>query len=267
MKLPFGDKAKHLIRGGLPAGRQVLHFAAVPGLMLWLASLGWAREGEPVGAIWGLAAAALATSAGVYRFWRGDERKLTLAARLIFGVSFALLLLLSANLHFAVGLAVAYGIVMLKLLNPRELEHWRPIASGVLQFVSLWAIFLAAAVWQWPSVLILIFTWVSAYVTACWYIDVHEERAGRLLAGTWALIASQTAWVFSIWLVNYILVGGRLIVPQAALVITALGYVFSGIFASHKKSQLGRWRLAEYLLIGLLLILIVAVGTRWTATI
>lgn len=260
MKLPIGDKAKQLARAGL-------HFAAVPGAMLWVASLGWARQEDPVNAVWGFAAALIGIGAGFYRFWRRDERKQILAIRLILGLSFAVLLILATNLVLALLLAAIYGVLMVFLQRSAESKDLRPFAAGILQFTALWAVFLAAAVWHWPTVLIILLTWLVSYTVGYWYLDIQEDRAGALLASTWALIASQCAWIFSIWLVNYLVAGGWVIIPQAALVITALGYVYSGIYLAHKKAQLGRWRLAEYLLVGLLLILIVAVGTRWTATI
>jgi hypothetical protein len=67
--------------------------------------------------------------------------------------------------------------------------------------------------------------------------------------------------------VQYILLNGWVIVPQAAIVLTALGYCLGGIYVSHRRSQLSRSRLVEYLMIGLVLLAIVIAGTKWNGVI
>ena len=84
---------------------------------------------------------------------------------------------------------------------------------------------------------------------------------------TWALIAAECAWVFWLWLVNYVIFNGFLIVPQAALVLTALGYCLAGIYTSHRRSQLSRARLVEYLMIALIMLVVVIAGTKWNGVI
>ncbi len=245
---------------------QVGSAVIVPAIILWIDHFGWVSQDHPVNAKWGLLASAVVLLAALYQLVRADKRKLLLAVRVLFGISFSLVILLATNWITAVVLAAGYAAVLMALSS--ELAGaGRLVASGALQFVSLWAIFLAGAVWRWPIIVLLLLTYAATYTSASWLLDPYEERARPLLATAWALIACECAYVFSIWLVNYIWHNGWVILPQAALVITALGYVFASIYLAHKDSKLGRWRLAEYLLIGLLLIVIVAVGTKWSGSI
>lgn len=235
--------------------------------VFWVAHLGWAAADHPVNGMWGMAAFGLSAAASLVFYVRAKERKLVLAVKLLLGFSFSLIILLSTNLSAALTAAALYAVLILAYEQARLNDNIRLVIAGVAQFATLWAIFLSGAAWKWPMIYLLLLTYGSAYVTATWLLDPYEERARALLASVWSLIASECAFVFSIWLVNYIVRGGWVIVPQAALVITALGYVFASIYLAHKDSKLGRWRLAEYLLIGLLLIVIVAVGTKWSGTI
>lgn len=140
------------------------------------------------------------------------------------------------------------------------------IVASVNQFLTLQAIFLAAAFWDVPDVVLLVLAWVGAYLVADRLMVEFQERSRRALASAWALVVAECTWVFAIWLVNYVVVWfepSYLIVPQPAIVLTALGYCFGGIYVSHRDGKLSRGRLVEYLLIGLALLLIVITGTEW----
>jgi hypothetical protein len=141
------------------------------------------------------------------------------------------------------------------------------IALGLSQFSATSAIFLAAAFWHWPAVVVLITMWVSSYVIALWYMSLRGESAAHLLAATWALIVAEASWVFNIWLVNYVLGGGYVIVPQAAVVILGLGYCYLSIYLAHVQKTLSRRRLVEYIVIIGILLAIVVAGTRWNGAV
>jgi hypothetical protein len=140
------------------------------------------------------------------------------------------------------------------------------IVAGINQFLALQAIFLTAAFWDVPDIILLVMAWVSAYLVADRLLIEFQERSRAALATTWALVVAECTWIFAIWLVNYVVVWlepAYLIIPQPAIVLTALGYCFGGIYVSHKEGKLSRGRLVEYLLIGLALLLIVITGTEW----
>ncbi|MBW4061821.1 hypothetical protein HJC99_04605 [Candidatus Saccharibacteria bacterium] len=128
------------------------------------------------------------------------------------------------------------------------------------------AIFLAAAVWRTPAWICLVLLYAASYILVYQGLHIRGERLARVLAATWALIVVQVSWVFLNWLVTYVLVGNYFIIPQAALILTGLAYCFGGIYLSQRQQALTRMRLAEYLLIALLLVIIVASSTPWRGT-
>lgn len=192
-----------------------------------------------------------------------------LAPRWLVGASFAILIALLPKPLTQVALGLAYGGWLWWYMNSFERinESAALIIAGVEQFAGLSAIFLAAAFWHWSNLLVLPLVWGVSYVVADGLLARGQERARPVLAATWALVASECAWIFSAWLVNYILLNGYLIIPQAAVVLTALGYCFGGIYTSHLSNRLNRNRLLEYLAIGLLLLIIVIYGTKWNGVI
>jgi hypothetical protein len=147
----------------------------------------------------------------------------------------------------------------------------RPImqlaVAGLTQFVGIWALFLAQSVWHWPTVIVLLGVWGLCLVVAHMVLASYEDPAVTVLAAAWGLVAAEAGWIFSIWQFNYILFNGYVILPQAAIVLTALGYCFGGIYVSHRRSQLSRGRLLEYLMIGLVMLAIVIAGTKWNGAI
>jgi len=133
----------------------------------------------------------------------------------------------------------------------------------VVQAVVFEAVFLMAAVWRSPDVLVLALAWIGAYVSVYAVLSARGERAAGVMAATWAVITTEVGRVLLWWLFTYTMTGGYILVPQPALILTALAYCFGGIYLSQREGSLSRGRLAEYLLIGLILVGIVIVGTSW----
>lgn len=174
---------------------------------------------------------------------------------------------LNPNRLSQVCLIALYGGWRWWLIKHSSSKKISMLAAAVTQGLVLWAVFLAAAVWHWPTLVVLALVWASGWLIARRMLSQEGDRAAGVLALSWALIVAECSWVFSLWLVNYIIFGGFLIVPQSALVITALGYCFAGIYSSHRRSQLSRSRLIEYLMIGLIILVIVIAGTKWNGVI
>jgi hypothetical protein len=128
------------------------------------------------------------------------------------------------------------------------------------------ALFLMAYIWRVPRPLMLVLIWGAVYVTSYQALAQRGERAAGVLAAAWALVATEASWVFLTWLISYIVPGNYLVVPQPALVLTALAYCFGNIFLAQRGGSLNRARFTEYMLIGLILIWIVIAGTPWRGT-
>jgi hypothetical protein len=127
------------------------------------------------------------------------------------------------------------------------------------------ALFLMAAVpaFKMSPWLVLGLVWLTSYAAVEAVLARRGERMARVMAASWALLCAEITWVLLIWLFTYTLTGGYLLVPQPALVLTALAYCFGSIYVSQRAGKLSRGRLTEYLLIGLILIAVVITGTSW----
>lgn len=134
----------------------------------------------------------------------------------------------------------------------------------LLQAIMFEAIFLTAAIWQIPAVVTLILVWLGAYFSVYSVLKRRGDRTAGVVAATWAVIATEVSWVLLLWLVTYVLQqDGFVMVPQPALILTALAYVFGSILLASRQGTLSRSRLAEYLVIGFILVLIVVIETLW----
>lgn len=183
--------------------------------------------------------------------------------QLVVGASCALIIALLPKVLAQLGVAGLYAAWRI----------WQPHFSAagpagllkllVVQIFAFEALFLMAAIWRSPRPLLIVLVWVVIYVTTYQALAARGERAAGLLAAAWALTTAEASWIFLTWLVSYVSPGQYIIVPQAALVLSALAYCFGSIYTAQRQGQLNRMRLSEYLLIGLLLIWIVIAGTSW----
>jgi hypothetical protein len=133
----------------------------------------------------------------------------------------------------------------------------------IFQGVLFEAIFLMAAIWQIPAWLTLILVWAGSYLSVYGVLRLRNDKSAGVMAATWAVIAVEVSWVLLQWLIIYTMRGGYVLVPQPALILTALAYIFGSILVSSRQGNLSRARLGEYLAIGLILVVIVVVGTSW----
>ena len=218
-----------------------------------------------LGAVWtGLAWSALVA----LRLWQASDRQSILSRlgiELILGLSLVILVMLNRLWPTEILLGAVYLAWRLSGDRPDNLKLrlWR---LGTAFFVALAAIFTATAIWRWPALVVVALAWLVSWLVARELL-APGERGAAALAAAWALIVAEIAYLFAIWLVSYILPGGSLIVPQAAIVLVALGYCFMSIYIAHINAKLSRSRLAEYVIIGLCLLIIVMAGTKWNGAI
>ncbi len=179
------------------------------------------------------------------------------------GLSTALIIDMVPRLVTQRGLAVLYA----GWLVWREVAAERQAASNanllIVQAVMFEAIFLMAAIWQTSSLLVLLLVWAGAYLSVYADLTRRGDRLAGVMAATWGVIAAEVAWVLQLWLITYTMRGGYVLVPQPALILTALAYLFGSILTSARAGSLSRARLAEYMVIAVVLVAIVVAGTSW----
>ncbi len=162
--------------------------------------------------------------------------------------------------------AALYGTWLIWLTRIRADGQATWLVAGIGQVTATMAIFLAASFWHWPSAMVIAVMWAASFGVAWWYLGEAGERATPILAATWALITAELSWVLSAWQVNYILYDGRLIVPQATIIVLGVGYCFASIYHSHSTKHLSRRRLIEYIVIAGVLLAVIIAGTHWNGT-
>jgi hypothetical protein len=189
---------------------------------------------------------------------------------LIVGLSAALIVALVPRLATQVAVAVLYaGWLWWMGRTRRQHQVGNMLQLLVAQAAATEAVFLMEAIWR-PEPMVplsLFLIWVCSYGSVYSTLARRGERMAGIMAAAWSLVAVEVSWVLMQWLFTYTTAGGYLLVPQPALVLTALAYVFGSIYVAQREGKLSRGRLTEYLLIGLILIAIVAIGTSWRGSI
>jgi hypothetical protein len=211
----------------------------------------------------------VAEMALVWPVWRKAWQWRTVVEQapvIIFGAAMAVVIALMPRLATQVVLGVGY-IVWRWWYEEARAHRWALGGLLIQQVVLFEALFLAAAVWRVSEWLILGLLWLAAYTTVYSSLLAKGERAAGVIAAAWGLIVVQVSWVLLMWLFTYATTGGYLLVPQPALVLAAMAYCFGSIYASARRGNLSRGRLAEYLFIGLIVMVMVITGTSWKGTI
>jgi hypothetical protein len=188
---------------------------------------------------------------------------------IIMGVGMVVIITLVPRYATQVGAGVLYAVWLIFRERTQVDAGTKFFDLLIIQAVMFEAIFLAAAIWQLPgdktlpAWLIVLLVWTGSYISVYSGLQQRGERLAGVMAATWGVVAAEIAWVLQLWLITYTLRGGYILVPQPALILTALAYVFGSVLASSRQGNLSRGRLAEYLIIALVLVMIVVVGTSW----
>lgn len=230
---------------------------AVLGVVLWYLS----RQG-----LWWLAAVFVA----MFEIFPGPFDRTHLLERLSFiimGISAALIVTLLPKAVSQTVVAALYVVWRMWQERDGSVAHLSLLNLLLLQVAALQALFLAAAVWNWSSPVMIVLVWAAAYTPVWIILKARGERGAGVLAAAWALVAAELTWVFMTWLVSYIAAASYWIAPQPALILSGLAYCFGSIYQAQRQGKLNRARLTEYLLIGVILIAIVIAGTPWRGSI
>lgn len=165
--------------------------------------------------------------------------------------------------------APAWGAYLLLIAYLLGMAYWHRaekdiwLAMLLAQVAGLWAIFLLIGIYNFPTVLACLLVWGLVYAVVRNQLKSVDDNRGRLIALVWAFVAAELTWVFSVWLINYIVAGGLLVVPAPALILPILWYSFAGIYRAQSSGLLSRGILTEYMGMGSALILLVLIGTKW----
>ncbi len=182
---------------------------------------------------------------------------------LMMGLSVVVIVATVPRYATQVAVAVFYGAWLIWRERQPVKAPIRLVQLLLVQAVMFEAIFLVAAIWHLPSLAVVVLVWAGAYAGVYGALSIRKDSSAGVMAATWGVIAAEVAWVLQLWLITYTMKGGYVLVPQPALILTALAYIFGSILASSRQGSLSRRRLGEYMVIALVLVAIVVVGTSW----
>ncbi len=163
-------------------------------------------------------------------------------------------------------LSMQWGVVGLYLLwqlliKPLEDTSGRGMQALYAIAIGIGTVFLYKGTLGIAPMILL--GWLIGMVSASHFLGGGDDDIRRLGGVIWALLVSQFVWIFAHWTVLYPFFDGRVLIPQAAIVITAIAYVFGNIYHDHSQRRLGKKRLYGYLgFIGFIVIGL-AIGSEW----
>lgn len=187
------------------------------------------------------------------------------ACDLVVALSSLTLLILTRDDFLLQILTATIYYIWLVIVKPRGGPIWVGVQAALCQFVGLSVIFLLGR--AMPQMAVVALSWLVALVAVDHFLAAHEEPANLIVSFLWALMVAQLSWLFWRWLIIYSLLSQRILVPQAPLVITILGYTFGNIYLDHARRRLGKVRLAEYILLCFGLFVAIIFGTQWSTRI
>lgn len=182
------------------------------------------------------------------------------ACDLIVGVSLVILMSLPEDLYLQGGIALLY-VLWLVFIKPRSSQGWMGVQAAICQFLGLNVIFLFGRFL--PAAGVIGLTWLVTYIAAWHFLSAEENTGQSILTAMWALLAAELSWLLWHWLITYAFFGGQILIAQAALVVTVLGYCFGRIYLDHIHRRLHRRRLVEYVAICFAVLAIILIGTEW----
>ncbi len=217
---------------------------------------------------WWVVAAFLIVGVELAEVWKNEgslsaDAVLKRLPALVMGVSVAIVITITPRELSQAVIAAAYG-VWRWWWSPKDAGGYIGMVNIMaVETVAFWAIFLMSAQWRTYEWLILALVWAASYGPVLALLRQRGERMAAVLAAAWALVATEISWVLVRWLFVYVTPSGYLMIPQATVVLAAMGYVFGSIYMAQREGKLSRSRLTEYVLIGLILIAVVIMGTPW----
>lgn len=167
------------------------------------------------------------------RFWFANAQ--ANSVDLLVGLSVVTLMWVSTG---AVGVQLAlttFFAVWLIVLKPHAKRSWVIIQAGVMQALSLTALFSFAYIF--PASVATAAGWLIGYISARHALASFKEEEDRtLLSLAWGFVVAELCWLGYHWTIAYVL-SGELKIPQVAIVVGLLGFLAMKVYGSLHKNE------------------------------
>ncbi len=125
---------------------------------------------------------------------------------------------------------------------------------------------LMLAYWHWPTVLIMLGVWLTAFfLSLAWLLSFTNKP--YVIASVWSLIVLEIFWVTSVWINLYHIPQTSLLLSQSALIVGALAYGFGGLYYHYKQNTLKRSLLFEYISVTAVIFIALLLLSKWAVAI
>lgn len=152
-------------------------------------------------------------------------------------------------------LAVIY-VTWLLILKPRSSESAAEVQSLIAIFLGISAATILGATSN--SIWLTICAFVIGYGAARHVLIQSDDHDYTYITFTCGLIASEIAWIFHSWLIVYSFNNTGIIIPQLAIIMTILAFLFNRIYKSILKRD-GKFKLADVAMPTVFSILVIAI--------
>lgn len=127
----------------------------------------------------------------------------------------------NGSLLIQVLLTILYAGWLL-MIKPRSKRVYVLAQAAIAQCITLIALFSMAHLVD--VAVIVLASWIIDYVSARHVLDNYEDADMTLLGMIWGMFVAEIAWLSAQWMTAYQL-GGNLLLPQGAMIVTLVGYV------------------------------------------
>lgn len=167
------------------------------------------------------------------RFWFANIQ--ANCVDLFVGLSIVTLLWVSngaVGVQFAL---TALFMIWLIALKPHSKRLWVIIQAGVMQAISLTALFSFA--YLLPSSVATVLGWLIGYIAARHtLVSFKDEEDRTLLSLAWGLVVAELSWLSYHWTIAYTL-SGELKIPQVAIVVALLGFLAMKVYGLFREKE------------------------------
>lgn len=118
-------------------------------------------------------------------------------------------------------LAILYAAWLL-VLKPSAKRRFITMQAGISQLLALSALLSVAYMFDTGPVTLI--AWGVGYICARHVLSTYDDEDTTLLSMMWGFVVAEIVWLAQHWTVAYQM-SGSLMIPQAAIIISLIGYV------------------------------------------
>lgn len=186
------------------------------------------------------------------RYWLAHIR--TNSVDIIVSISFLIFISSSSAMWLQLTWVVLFEIWLL-FIKPGTSLSLVSLQALIANILGLTSIFLAK-----PDAVLSLYVvafWLISYFSARHFLNIFDEKHGRLLASIWAFFAASIMWVLGHWL---LFVGP---IAQPALLLSSLGFGLAGLYYLEKNDRLSSVIRQQIILTMFAIVFIIIVFSKW----